>query len=59
MAQEIVEILKQDMDFLMFLYQATEDLSKIYEELAYPDLLLYEYLICGMLMDFPNEDEFK
>jgi len=59
MAQEVVEILKQDMDFLMFLYKITEDLSKIYKNKNYNDLVLYEYLICGMLMDFPNEDEFK
>ena len=59
MAEEITQIIQEDPEYLMFLYNTTLELAKIFKDKNYPQLKLYEYLVAGMLMDFPNESEFK
>jgi len=57
--ETIMNIIKSEPDFLMFLYNITEKISKVYANKSYTDITLLEYLSSGSLMDFPNEDEFK
>ena len=58
-AEKIIKIIQQDTDCLMFLYNTTLELSKIFQSKWFSMLKLYEYLVVWMLMDFPNETEFR
>jgi len=57
--EEIINIFKQDPDFLMLLYNTTRQVSKILDNPKYSDIQLYNYLISGMMMDFPDKNKFS
>jgi len=55
----ITNMLKTDIDFLMFLYKLSKTLYNFYNNKTFSDILLYEYLASASLLDFPNEQEIK
>jgi len=57
--KNIMDILKADQEFMMFLYDTTYSLSKIYEKKSFTDILLYEYFVSWNVLDFPDEQEIK
>ncbi len=56
--KNIIEIIKMDYEFLMFLYNLTEELAAFFENFDIHHFDYYRYLVTWMLMDFPNESEF-
>lgn len=58
-AQEIVLLLEKDYEFLTFLYNTTKDVANVFNWKNYSKDKLYEYLVSGMLMDFPSEKDFQ
>ena len=57
--KKIMDIINKRADFVMFLYNITEELASIYEWKNINIMKLYEHFIAWMLMDFPSKDEFK
>jgi len=55
----MIEILKTNIDFLMFIYKLSKELYNFYNEKSFSDIILYEYLASSSLLDFPNEKEIK
>lgn len=57
--KQVMDIFDQEPDFLMLLYKTTKQISNVYENRLYTDIQLYNYFISGMMMDFPDKDEFS
>ena len=57
--KKVMDIFDQEPDFLMLLYKTTKQISNVYENRAYTDVQLYNYFVSGMMMDFPDKDEFS
>jgi len=57
--KQVMDIFNQEPDFLMLLYKTTKQIWNIYKNHFYTDVQLYNYFISGMMMDFPDKDEFS